>query len=71
MDDEEESKTEDKNYYDIAKEIKKVQSYKPTEGVKFKEYDELGLPKNDGFDYKKFIVTDSSPTDTVIEADPE
>lgn len=28
--------------------VKALQKYKPVAGVKFTEYDELGLPKNDG-----------------------
>lgn len=35
-------------------------------------YDEYGLPTNDGFDYKQYIVTDDmQPTDTFIPAPPE
>lgn len=41
------------------------------DGVKFKEYDELGLPKGDGFDYYKYITTDTNTLDTVIEASPD
>lgn len=45
---------------------------KPAEGVKFTQYDEYGLPKNDGFDYQQFIVTDDiRPTDLFIPAPPE
>lgn len=45
---------------------------KPAEGVKFTQYDEYGLPKNDGFDYQQFIVTDDlRPTDLYIPAPPE
>lgn len=41
---------------------------KPAEGVKFVEYDQYGLPKNDGFDYSKFISTDEArPDDAVID----
>jgi hypothetical protein len=57
--------------YDIATEVKKVQRFKPTEGVKFVEFDELGLPKNDGFDYHKYITTDTNTLDNVIDAAPE
>jgi len=35
------------------------------------EYDELGLPTNDGFDYYKYITTDTNELDTVIEASPD
>ena len=59
-----------KNLGAINKEIKKVQRFKPAEGVKFKEFDELGLPKGDGFDYYKYITTDTNTLDTVIEAAP-
>ena len=49
-----------------------MQKYKPAEGVKFVQYDEYGLPKNDGFDYSKYISTDEAqPGDMVIEAPPE
>lgn len=36
-------------------------------------YDEYGLPKDDGFDYKQFIVTeeDYTPADMYIPAPPE
>lgn len=45
---------------------------KPAAGVKFTQYDEYGLPKDDGFDYNKFIVTDEmKPTDLFIPAPPE
>ena len=45
---------------------------KPAEGVKFAQYDEYGLPKDDGFDYKKFIATDEMrPTDLFIPAPAE
>ena len=45
---------------------------KPAEGVKFVEYDQYGLPKNDGFDYSKFISTDDArPDDAVLDVDPE
>ena len=40
-------------------------------GVKFKEFDELGLPKDDGFDYYQYITTDTNELDNVIEASPE
>jgi hypothetical protein len=50
----------------------KAQKYKPAEGVKFVMYDQYGLPKDDGFDYSKYIVTDDiQPTDTFIPAPPE
>ena len=48
-----------------------MQKYRPAEGVKFAQYDELGLPKDDGFDYSQYITTDSKPLDTVIDASPE
>lgn len=52
--------------------VKKVQLLKPADGVKFAQYDEYGLPKDDGFDYKQFIVTDDlKPSDLYIEAPPE
>ena len=57
--------------YDINSEIKKVTKYKPASGVKFVEYDELGLPKNDGFDHYKYISTDKNTLDTVLDASPE
>ena len=57
--------------YEIATEVKKVQRYKAVDGVRFVEYDELGLPKNDGFDYHKYITTDTNTLDTVIDAAPE
>ncbi len=57
--------------YDINEEVKKIQKLKPIDGVKFIEYDELGLPKNDGFDYYKYITTDTGTLDNVIEASPE
>lgn len=35
-------------------------------------YDEYGLPKNDGFDYQQYIVTDDiRPSDMYIPAPPE
>ncbi len=44
----------------------------PAAGVKFTMYDEYGLPKNDGFDYNQFIVTDEMrPSDMFIPAPPE
>lgn len=51
--------------------MKKATKYKAADGVKFVEYDELGLPKNDGFDYYKYITTDTNTLDTVIDATPE
>ena len=39
--------------------------------MRFKEYDELGLPKNDGFDYYKYITTEQDTLDNVIEASPD
>ncbi len=57
--------------YDINEEVKKIQKLKPIDGVKFIEYDELGLPKDDGFDYYKYITTDTGTLDNVIEASPE
>ena len=56
--------------YDVAKEVKKVQKLKPVAGVKFTEYDELGLPKDDGFDYHQYITTDNN-ADTIIDASPD
>jgi hypothetical protein len=51
---------------------KDVQSLRPAEGVKFVEYDQFGLPKNDGFDYSKFISTDEArPDDAVLDVAPE
>ena len=35
------------------------------------EYDALGLPKHDGFDYYKYITTDTGTLDTVIDATPD
>lgn len=61
----------DANSYNIAEEIKKSQKYKVLDGVKFVEYDELGLPKNDGFNYKELITTDEKELDDVIHAPPE
>lgn len=66
----EELKTPD-DFYDVADEVKKVQKFKPADGVKFTQYDELGLPKGDGFDYHSYITTDSKPLDTVVDASPE
>lgn len=61
-----------KNGYDANEAVKKVQLLKPAEGVKFAQYDEYGLPKDDGFNYKQFIVTDDmKPSDMYIEAPPE
>jgi len=57
--------------YDIAAEVKKASKYKAVDGVKFIEYDELGLPRNDGFDYYKYITTDTNTLDTVLDATPE
>lgn len=67
----EELKAEDGGFYDVANEIKKVVKFKPAEGVKFVQYDELGLPRDDGFDYRKYITTDDKPLDTVVDASPE
>lgn len=40
--------------------------------MKFTQYDEYGLRKDDGFNYHQFIVTDEMrPTDMYIEAPPE
>ena len=50
---------------------KQAQIYKAAEGVKFTEYDQYGLPKNDGFDYHQYISTDERPADMVIAAPPE
>lgn len=36
---------------DANVEVKKIQKMKPAEGVKFTQYDEYGLPRDDGFDY--------------------
>jgi hypothetical protein len=49
---------------------------KPTEGVKFVQYDEYGVPlqpdQETGFDYQKHIVTDDLKAgDMYIEAPPE
>ena len=69
--DEEEEK-EGEGVEDANKVSEKVQQFKPAAGVKFAQYDEYGLPKDDGFDYKQFIVTDEMrPTDLYIEAPPE
>lgn len=57
--------------YDINEEVKKVAKYKPAAGVKFVEYDALGIPINDGFDHYKYISTDTNTLDTVIDATPE
>ena len=57
--------------YDIEAEVKKVQKFKPIEGVKFKQFDALGLPIDDGFDYYKYITTDTNTLDTVIDASPD
>ena len=57
--------------YDIEAEVKKVKKYKAAAGVKFVEYDELGIPKNDGFDHYKYISTDTSIPDTVLNATPD
>ena len=59
------------SFYDIEAEVKKVQKFKPAEGVKFKQFDALGLPTDDGFDYYKYITTDTNQLDTVIEASPD
>ena len=59
------------SFYDIEAEVKKVQKFKPAEGVKFKQFDALGLPVDDGFDYYKYITTDTNTFDTVIEASPD
>ena len=48
-----------------------MQKFKPIEGVKFKEFDELGLPKDDGFDYYQYVTTDTNALDTFIEASPD
>lgn len=58
-------------FYDIEAEVKKVQKFKPVEGVKFKQFDALGLPIDDGFDYYKYITTDTNTLDNVIEASPD
>ena len=34
-------------------------------------FDQYGLPKNDGFDYHKYIVTDEIDADMYIPAPPE
>ena len=57
--------------YDINVEVKKVKNFRPAPGVSFVEYDELGLPKNDGFDYYKYITTDTETLDHVIDASPD
>lgn len=59
------------SFYDIEAEVKKVQKFKPVDGVKFKQFDALGLPLDDGFDYYKYITTDTNTLDTVIEASPD
>ena len=59
------------SFYDIEAEVKKVQKFKPAEGVKFKQFDALGLPTDDGFDYYKYITTDTNQLDTVLEASPD
>ncbi len=50
-DEEEEEEDEQLKDYDANAETKKVQKFKPADGVKFAMYDEYGLPKDDGFDY--------------------
>ncbi|CDW89648.1 UNKNOWN [Stylonychia lemnae] len=71
-DEEEESKEPKEKIDDANNEIKKAQKFVPAEGVKFTMYDEYGLPKNDGFNYQQFIVTDDlRPSDMYIEAPPE
>ena len=57
-------------FYDIEKEVKKVQKFRPVEGVKFKQFDALGLPVDDGFDYYRYITTDTNTLDNVIDASP-
>lgn len=62
-DDEEEakknsSKIKEEEEEDANEIVKKAQRFKPADGVKFAMYDEYGLPKDDGFNYKQFIVTD-------------
>jgi len=57
--------------YDIHKELMEGQKFKATDGVKFVEYDEFGLPKNDGEDYRKYISTDDKEPDMFIPAPPE
>ena len=64
------AKTPAEAFYDIEAEVKKVQKFKPIEGVKFKQFDALGLPLDDGFDYYQYITTDTNPLDTVLEASP-
>lgn len=46
-------------FLDINKEIKMTQNIKVKEGVSFIQYDEYGLPMNDGTDYRKFLSTDN------------
>ena len=65
-----EGDTPAKEFYDIEKEVKKVQKFKPVEGVKFKQFDALGLPVDDGFDYYQYITTDTNTLDNVIDASP-
>lgn len=57
--------------YDIEAEVQKVKKYKAAAGVKFVEYDALGIPTNDGFDHYKYISTDTNTPDTVLDATPE
>lgn len=57
--------------YDVAAEVKQSQKYKAVDGVKFVEYDELGLIKNDGVNHREWITTDTKELDTVIPAPPE
>jgi hypothetical protein len=56
---------------DANKMAKLAQTFKAADGVKFTVYDEYGLPKDDGFDYNKFISTDEGPADMYIQAPPE
>lgn len=71
MDDADDGKPSE-NFYDIEAEVKKNHmKFKPAEGVKFKQFDALGLPTDDGIDYYKYITTDTNTLDTVIDASPE
>ena len=64
------AKQKKETFYDIEKEVKTQQKFKAAEGVKFKEFDALGLPTDDGFNYYEHICTDKDTLDTVIEASP-
>lgn len=56
----------------IRTETKENQKYKAAEGVKFVEYDEFGLVKDDNnAEYKEYIRTDTLAGADVILASPE